>query len=264
MRQHGDAKARDGGVELRDQIGAAEFGGDFWRDLGQVVQFGREQQFLDIADEAMPGQVATRYDPRRAIEIGRCGIEPEAIVEQLAPDDPAFLGHRQADRNIGLALRQAEQPRGGDELQIEIGIPLGEFHQPRGQEVAAEAVGGADPDRAGELGARAADRLLVGDDGEFHRFRAVGDALAGLGQEVSGLAAIEQFCREMPFQPVDTPDHCGMIDRKLLGGSGNRSAADDRQHETEVIPVDRLGTLRLGALIQHFRTSMVQYIGLVS
>ena len=68
----------------------------------------------------------------------------------------------------------------------------------------------------------------------------------------------------MPFQPVDTPDHCGMIDGKLLGGSGNRSAADDRQHETEVIPVDRLGTLRLGALIQHFRTSMVQYIGLVS
>ena len=63
----------------------------------------------------------------------------------------------------------------------------------------------------------------------------------------------------MPFQPVDTADHGGMIDRKLLGGSGNRSAADDRQHETEVIPVDRLG-----ALIQHFRTSKVQYIGLVS
>ena len=108
--------------------------------------------------------------------------------------------------------------------------------------MAAEPVGGADPDRAGELGARAADRLLVGDDGGFHRFRAVGDALAGFGQEIAGLAAIKQFCREMPFQPVDTPDHCGMIDRKLLGGSGNRSAAHDGQHETEVIPVDRLGS----------------------
>jgi hypothetical protein len=30
---------RDGGVELRDQVGAAEFGGDF-RETGQVVQFG--------------------------------------------------------------------------------------------------------------------------------------------------------------------------------------------------------------------------------
>ena len=59
--------------------------------------------------------------------------------------------------------------------------------------------------------------------------------------------------------PVDPPDHGGMIDRQLLGGSRNRSAADDRQHETEVIPVDRLG-----ALIQHFRTSKVQYIRLVS
>ena len=125
--------------------------------------------------------------------------------------------------------------------------------------MAAEAVGGADPHGAGQMRARAADGLLVGDDGGFHRFRAVGDALACLGQEVAGLAAIKQFCGEMPLQAVDTADHCGMIDGKLLGGSGNRSAADDRQHETEVIPIDRLG-----ALIQHFRTSMVQFIGLVS
>jgi hypothetical protein len=55
-----------------------------------------------------------------------------------------------------------------------------------------------------------------------------------------------------------------MIDGKLLGGSGNRPAADDRQHETEVIPIEGFRALRLGALIQHFRTSMVQYIGLVS
>ena len=30
MRQYGDAKTGNGGVELRDQIGAAEFGGDLW------------------------------------------------------------------------------------------------------------------------------------------------------------------------------------------------------------------------------------------
>ena len=44
---------------------------------------------------------------------------------------------------------------------------------------------------------RAADRLLVGDDGRFHRLRAVGDALAGLGEEVAGLAAVKQFCGEV-------------------------------------------------------------------
>jgi hypothetical protein len=139
------------------------------------------------------------------------------------------------------------------------GVPLGEFYQPRGQEVAAEPVGGADPHRAGEPGARAADRLLAGDDGGFHRLGAVGDALAGLGQQVAGLAAIEQFGRQMPLQTVDPPDHRGMIDPELLGGGRHRSAADDRQHEAEVIPVDGAKTL-----IQHFRTSMVQFIGLVS
>src|SRR5689334_15471825 len=38
VRQHGDAEACYGGVELRDQIGAAELGGNSWRDLRQVIQ----------------------------------------------------------------------------------------------------------------------------------------------------------------------------------------------------------------------------------
>ena len=123
----------------------------------------------------------------------------------------------------------------------------------------AKTVGRADPHRAGEMGAGAADRLLVGNDGGFHRLGAVGDALAGLGQQVAGLAPIKQFCGEVALQPVDTADHCGMIDAELLGGSRHRSAAHDRKHETEVVPVDRVA-----ALILHFRTSMVQFIGLES
>jgi len=89
--------------------------------------------------------------------------------------------------------------------------------------------------------------------------KAVGDALAGFGQEVAGLAAIKQFCGKALFQPVDTPDHCGMIDRELLRRGGDRSAAHDRQHETKIVPIDRSSTL-----ILHFRTSIVQYIALVS
>jgi hypothetical protein len=62
----------------------------------------------------------------------------------------------------------------------------------------------------------------------------------------------------MMFEPVDTTDHCGMIDAELFGGGGHRSAPHDGQHETEIIPIDR------ASLIQHFRTSMVQYLGLES
>ena len=122
--------------------------------------------------------------------------------------------------------------------------------------MAAETVGRADPHGAGQMRTGAADRLLVGDDGRFHRFRAVGDALAGLGQEIAALAAVEQFCGKPMFQPVDTADHRGMIDAELPGGSRHRSAAYDGQYEAEIIPVDR------AALIQHFRTSKVQYLGL--
>src|SRR5215470_9377207 len=105
---------------------------------------------------------------------------------------------------------------------------------------------------------RAADRLLVGDDGGLHRLRAIGDALARFGQEVAALAAVKQFCRKRVLQAVDTADHRGMIDTELPGGSRHRSAAYDRQYEAEIIPVDR------AALIQHFRTSKVHYLGLES
>ncbi|MEY9316215.1 hypothetical protein ABIF29_003014 [Bradyrhizobium elkanii] len=241
------------------RLALRKFRRDLWRDLRQVVELRREQKLLDVADEAVPRQVGACGDDRRLGEIGGCGIKPECVVQELAADDAAFLRHGQADRDVGLALGEREQPRGGDELQIEIGIPFGELDQPRGQKVAAEAVGRADPHRAGEMGARAADRLLVGDDGGFHRLRAVGDALAGLGQQIAGLAAIKQFCGKVALQPVDTADHCGMIDAELLGGSRNRPAAHDGKHETEVVPVDCAA-----ALIQHFRTSMVQFIGLES
>jgi hypothetical protein len=64
-------------------------------------------------------------------------------------------------------------------------------------------------------------------------------ALAGFGQLVAGLAAIKQFCGKMPFQPVDTPDDCGMIDAQPPGSRGYRSAAHDGEHKTEGIPIDR-------------------------
>ena len=60
----------------------------------------------------------------------------------------------------------------------------------------------------------------------------------------------------MALQPVDTPDHCGMIDAELFGGSRDRSAAHNGQYEAEVVPIDG------AVLILHFRTSMVQYLGL--
>ena len=58
MRQHGDTEAGERGVELRDQVGAAQACGDLRRHLRQIVELGREQELLDIADETMTGQVA--------------------------------------------------------------------------------------------------------------------------------------------------------------------------------------------------------------
>ncbi|MHC2842075.1 hypothetical protein ACVINU_005009 [Bradyrhizobium diazoefficiens] len=158
---------------------------------------------------------------------------------------------------VGLALGETEQPRSSHKLQIEIGIPVREGRQPRRQEGGTEAIGRTDPHRSGQPRHGAADLLLVGDDGRFHRFGAVGDALAGLGEEIAGLAPVKQLGREVLFQPVDATDHGRMVDAELFCRSRNRAAPHDGQHEAKVVPVD-------SALIQHFRTSMVQYIRLES
>ncbi len=193
----------------------------FGETCRQVVEFRREQQFLDVADEAMLAQVGARGNGGRLrrdrrvqhrarvcsrVACGRrCGL-PWASVRLIAMS---------ASR---LRVRTAVRWR--PKLQIEIGIPFCELHQPRGLEVVAEAVGRADPHRAGEMRARAARPP--------HWLATMVDSIASalsatrcpaLGRQIAGLAAIKQFCGEMTLQPVDTPDHCGMIDAELLGGS---------------------------------------------
>ena len=61
MRQHRNAESGEGRVELCDQVRAAELRRDFLRDLRQVIKLRREQQFLDVTDEAMLGQVGAAY-----------------------------------------------------------------------------------------------------------------------------------------------------------------------------------------------------------
>jgi hypothetical protein len=180
-------------VALRDQVGAAQARGNPRRHLRQIIELRREQELLDVTDEAVLRQRLARGDCRKAVEIAGRGIQPQAVVEQLAADDAAFLRHGQADGDVGLALGETEQPGGGYKLQIEVGIAVRERRQPRGKKSRAEAIRRADPHRAGQPRHRAADLLLVGDDGRFHGFRAVSDALAGLGQQVAGLAPVEQL-----------------------------------------------------------------------
>jgi hypothetical protein len=61
-RQHAQPRARPRGLELGDEIAALERNRTLRRDLVAHVQLGIAQQIADIADQAMPLQIAKAAD----------------------------------------------------------------------------------------------------------------------------------------------------------------------------------------------------------
>jgi len=126
--------------------------------------------------------------------------------------------------------------------------------------VTAETVGRTDPHGAGQMRARnrpTASWLATIVDSIASALS--GDALPGLGSRGNQSAAIKQFCGKMPFQPVDNArslwhDRPPAAGRPRIPFRRAQWRAQNGSH-----PIDRTA-----ALIQHFRTSMVQYLGLVS
>ena len=66
---HADAGPGHHGVHLRDDARTLDLGAQAFRDLVEIVELGREDQIVDIADDAMAEEVLRRRDRRHGVEI---------------------------------------------------------------------------------------------------------------------------------------------------------------------------------------------------
>src|SRR4051794_18178291 len=86
-----------------------------------------------------PWQRLSRGCPKSPCRIRSSGSGP-VIVNELSPNNPALFGHRKANRNVDLSLRQTEDARRGDQVDPELRAVVAERCQPGRTKVAAKAV----------------------------------------------------------------------------------------------------------------------------
>ena len=161
----------------------------------------------------------------------------EAHREQLALDQVGLRRLAQPDGHIGLAHREVELLVGGDQRDVDIGIEVDEFAEPRRQPMHADAGRGLHLEFAvrpllavGQLGARGF---------ELHEdvVRRMVQQLALLGQDQAAGVAMKQRDAELLFERGDLPRYRRLRQSELLAGVREAAGFGGSMKDLELIPV---------------------------
>ena len=143
-------------------------------------------------DDAVLVEFLVRARRAEALEIIGRGIGVEMHREQLALDQVGLRRLAQADGDVGLAHRQIELFVGGDQRDVDVGIKIEEFAEPRREPMHADAGRGRHFEFAvrplaavGQLGAR---RLQLHE----HFMRRAVEHLALFGEDQAARMAVKQ------------------------------------------------------------------------
>ena len=160
------------------------------------------------------------------------------IIRELPRRQPAFLRPGEADGDIGFALRQAEDSRHGDKLDLQRRVLAAQVADPGREEVAAEAVGRADPDSAGD---RQVGVRQLGIGGQRHAFHALGQRQKPLplgGQGVAGRVPLEQAGMHRLLQGDEAPADGRVVRPQGSRRRGQLSRAGHGQEGFKVVPIE--------------------------
>jgi len=237
-RQNGQALAAQAGVILGQDAGAAEGHPRGLHEIVEIAQAVAEQQFVDIANEGMAAQVAMLPDGGMAGQVVPAGIQLQGIVGQLGAQIGAALGAFQGDGDVGLAFRQADETGYRQDVQRHVRVPALEIYQQRCQNDTAEAFGRADAYVARQALRGAAQGLLCGQQGAFHRFGIGQQALAVFGQgKAAGAGFFKQGHAQRLLQEANTAGHRAVLYAQPLGGRAGPLGAGHLDEVPYGIPV---------------------------
>ena len=155
-----------------------------------------------------------------ALEIFGRGVGVEMHREQLALDQVGLGRLAQADGDVGLAHRQIEFLVGGDQRDVDIGIKIEEFAEPRREPMHADAGRGRHFEFAvgpfaavGELGARGLEL-------HEHFMRGAVQHLALFGQDQAAGMAVKQRDRKLGLQRRNLARYRRLRQAEPLAGMG--------------------------------------------
>ena len=238
IRQDAEPGPGFGGVELREQVGAGKPRRQPVADLAEIVELRREDQFRNIADQGVAGEILPACYRAVFLLIAARAIDMQRVVGELARVEPALVRPFQPDGDVRLALCQAEDPRHGDDLQFQLRVSMGEFTDARRQEERAETIRRADADNAAERELLPGDLVLDTGGRTLDRFSLDQQPLAGIGERVAPGRTLKQFGAELPFQSGDASAHRRMICTHAPSCSGQPTGACHRKKITQIVPIE--------------------------
>ena len=151
-------------------------------------------------NQAMLVELLVRARRAETLEIVGRGIGVEMHGEQLALDQVRLRRLAQADGDVGLAHGEVELFVGGEQRDVNVGIKVEEFAEPRGEPMHADAGRGGDLQFAvrpfaavGELGARGLQL-------HEHFVRRAVKQFALFGEDQPARVAVEQRDRQFAFE----------------------------------------------------------------
>ena len=191
-------------------------------------------------NDAVLVELLVRARRAEALEIVGRGIGVEMHREQLALDQVRLRRLAQADGDVGLAHRQVELLVGGDQRDVDVGIEIEEFAEPRREPMHADAGRGGHFQFAvrplaavGELGARGLQL-------HEHFMRRAVEQLALFGEDQPARMAVEQRDRQLAFQRRDLARHRRLRQAEPLAGMGEAAGFRGGVEHLQLVPVHRL------------------------
>src|SRR5690606_22524771 len=137
----------------------------------------------------------------------------------------------------GLALRQVEDPRQGDDLDFQPRILVADPCRHLRQQEIRHAIRCADPDLPGKLAGRAPHLLARRGDGLFRPDRVDEEPLPLLGQRIALWRAREEPRRHRLLQPRHAPADRGRVELQDLAGGREAFGARHGKENAQIVPV---------------------------
>ena len=163
--------------------------------------------------------------------------------EQLAPDQIRLRRLAQADGDVGLAHGEVELLFGGNQRDVNVGIKIEEFAEPRRQPIHADAWCRRDLQLAirplaavGELGARGLELHEHFMGGAIEQF-------ALFGEDQPARMAVKQRYRELAFQRRNLARNGRLRQAQPLAGMSEGACLGRGVEHLQLVPVHR----RIGA-----------------
>src|SRR5665213_1631595 len=235
-RKHYDAETADRGVALRENAVAVKH---HVRVLNHIIEPAHGvdcQQFLDVADEIVAGEVCKRVRYTAPAQVRGRAVKMHGHRRRTLAGQPWRARVEETQEYVGLLARQVHRLRNADEFQPQASVELRKRLQATSDVLARKPFHSGDAHQMACTNAAAHDGVFQGVGMHIHVLDVL-EQLLGIRTHGHALArAVEQFYREERLEFADAAADGRVIEMQPLRGGVHASLSGHFEENPQVIP----------------------------